>query len=343
MQKTATSVNSNLESIISKFEGTPMLVVGDLIVDHYLWGKVERISPEAPVVVVQVTEESKRPGGAGNVVSNLAELGAKVTICGVVGDDDEGRGLVKMLGDMGANVNGILVDRTRPTIVKTRVIAHAQQVVRVDRELVKPLAETYSEGVAAAVQSFASNSKGIVISDYGKGTICQPVLEKFAPLAEQGLLGLGKLPIIVDPKAPNFSKYKNATVIKPNRREAEEASGMVIVDRPSAIAAARVLLQRWGCEMVLITLGEAGMVLVSEKDGDNKAIEIETVAQEVYDVSGAGDTVSSVFGLALAVGASPKDAAELANRAAGIVVAEVGTVAVTKHELLEAVTNSRNA
>lgn len=322
---------------IERFRDTPVLVMGDLILDHYVWGKVNRISPEAPVVVVQVTEESKRAGGAGNVAANLLSLGARVSVCGIVGDDDNGRLMVDTLKSQGADINSIMVDRSRPTTVKTRVIAHAQQVVRVDREVVSPISETYSEGLAASVQSRLNTLKGVIISDYGKGTITRSIFDRLQKGESKTQLGLGKVPLLVDPKAPNFSMYVGSTVIKPNRREAEEASGLAITDRASAIRAGNELLKKWNCEMVLITLGEDGMILVSADKSSGKPIEIDTVAREVYDVSGAGDTVSAVFTLALASGATPEQAARLSNYAAGIVVREVGTVAVSRDELCEVV------
>ncbi len=326
-----------LLSLINSFQDTPILVVGDLILDHYIWGKVNRISPEAPVVVVQVSEEDKRPGGAGNVAQNLISLGAQVSLCGVVGDDKEGRELLALLDASGMKTDGVLVDRQRPTTVKTRVIAHGQQVVRVDREEVKPLAEAYAQGLCGAMQAKLLVSKGVIISDYAKGAIVPAVFDKIRQGVKDGVIGRAKVPVLVDPKAPHFSMYGGATIMKPNRIEAQEASGVVIGDRASAKEAGKVLLARWSAEMVLITLGEEGMVLVSREEGPNNAVEIETRSREVYDVSGAGDTVSAVFMLALTAGATPAEAAELANRAAGIVIGEVGTVAVTAAQLKEAV------
>lgn len=324
---------AELLSIVEKFSGTPMLVIGDLILDHYVWGKVNRISPEAPVVVVQVTEESRRPGGAGNVANNLSALGAAVSVCGLVGDDDDGRALLELLEARAIDASGVLVDRTRPTTVKTRVIAHAQQVVRVDREIAAPISESYREGIAAALQAKLGHARGIVVSDYAKGVICEPIFRRIEQGFEQGVLGLGKAPVIVDPKCRNLGLYSRATVIKPNRSEAEEASGISINSRAKAIEAGGILLDRWNCDMVLITLGEMGMVLVSKMQDQEPVIEVETMAREVYDVSGAGDTVSAVFALSLSVGATSRQAALLANYAAGIVVAEVGTVAVTEEQL----------
>ncbi|MFN8389033.1 MAG: PfkB family carbohydrate kinase [Bdellovibrionota bacterium] len=326
-----------LQSVIEKFQNTPVLVVGDIFIDHYIWGKVSRISPEAPVVVVNVTTEDRRLGGAGNVARNLVTLGAKVHMCGVIGDDDAGKMLVQMLETVGADVEGMMVDRTRSTIVKTRVIAHSQQVVRIDHEVLKPLGANYAQGLSAALKSKFQAVKGIIVSDYGKGTICPDVIDPIQKELGSGVLGVANTPVLIDPKAPNFSLYRGASIIKPNRAEASEASGIAIADRATAVQAARVLAERWGSEMVLITLGEQGMVLVAAGDKDSPVVEVDTVAQDVFDVSGAGDTVSAVFLLALAVGATPEQAAVLSNCAAGIVVAEVGTVAVTTAQLRERV------
>lgn len=327
---------AELYSLIDRLPGKEILVVGDLILDHYIWGKVARISPEAPVVVVQVSEENKRPGGAGNVVNNLAALGVKVRLCGIVGDDENGRDLTRMLKDSGVDVSGVLVDKSRPTTVKTRVIAHAQQVVRVDREDDSPLDAALGDKLAGIVEKTLASVGGAIVSDYGKGAICASLLERLGELGARGVTGL-KRPLLVDPKAPNYGLYRGATVIKPNRKEAEEACGILIRSRADAVRAGTMLLDKWGCEMVLITLGEDGMVLVSHGDKAAQSFEIDTVAQEVYDVSGAGDTVSAVFTAALAAQASPEQAAELANFGAGIAVAEVGTVAVTREDLRAAV------
>ena len=331
------SKQKELLSVIERFSGTPVTVLGDLIVDQYVWGKVDRISPEAPVVVVKVQEENQRSGGAGNVARNLVALGAKVSVCGLVGDDVPGRNMVAQLGEDGVDTDGILVDRNRPTTIKTRVIAHAQQVVRVDREATDMVSPGLAQALAAGLDAQFEKSKGIIISDYAKGAIGPSLFESVRSGYQRGLLGFGKVPVLVDPKSPNFPMYIGPTVVKPNRQEAEQASGVLINSREDALEAGRLLLEKWQTELVLITLGEQGMVLVPGSDLKSEASVIETVAREVYDVSGAGDTVSAVFTLALAVGASPEQAARLANYAAGVVVAEVGTVAITKEQLFEAV------
>lgn len=331
--------SSELLRVIDSFKQSRVVVIGDLLLDEYIWGQVERISPEAPVVVVRQTEESKRLGGAGNVVHNLIALGAQVSVCGVVGDDDAGRVLVSMLETLGADTDGVLIDRTRPTPVKTRVIAHGQQVVRVDREHTGIIAPTYQEGIAAHLESQLSHASGVVVSDYAKGTISPPLFNRIEKGYAEGSLGAGKIPVLVDPKAPNFSLYRGATVIKPNRKEAEEASLIRIHERKDAIRAGKKLLEKWNTEMVLITLGELGMVLVAPQDGENPEVEVDTVARDVFDVSGAGDTVSAAFLLSLAAGATCTQAANISNIAAGIVVGEVGTVAVKFDDLQKTISH----
>lgn len=319
---------SELESIIDRFRGAPILVYGDVLVDHYIWGTVDRVSPEAPVVVVSVKREDRRLGGAGNVARNIAALGGRPVLAAVVGADEAGRQLGSLLNEIGVDSSGLVVDESRPTIVKSRVIAHSQQVVRIDYEKIQPLPDSVIGTLRDAVARLGAGVAGVTVSDYGKGTVGSTVL--------QGLLNQStRIPVLVDPKAPHFALYRGATVVKPNRSEAAEASGMAVTDRASAIIAARRLLTDWCCAMVLITLGEEGMVLVTASDSAVPAVEVDTVAQEVFDVSGAGDTVSAVFTLALAVGASPASAAVLANCAAGIVVGEVGTVAVSADALRE--------
>ena len=322
---------------IDSFANRKIVVVGDLILDHYIWGNVNRISPEAPVVVVDTTEESKRPGGAGNVVNNLVELGAEVAVCGVVGADDNGKILVETLQGLGVNTSGIVIDEARPTSVKTRVIAHAQQVVRVDRELRSPLSEGVRKRLIAPFQEQLNNAEGVIFSDYAKGVVCKEQFDIINTSFDSGLMNAEKCPVLVDPKAPNFPMYSRASIIKPNRKEAEEASGLKISTRDDAIVAGRKLLSSWNCEFVLITLGEDGMVVVGNKSGKETIVEVDTVAREVFDVSGAGDTVSAVFLLSLSAGATLLEAAQLANYAAGIVVAEVGTVAVKSSELRSAI------
>lgn len=330
-------MSSELLKAIDRFRDTPILLVGDLMLDHYIWGKVERISPEAPVVVVEVTEESERPGGAALVAHNLVQLGAKVFIAGIVGEDAAGSALREILSSLGVDTSALVTDSSRPTTIKTRVIAHSQQVVRFDRENRLPVAGALGVELAKKVSELIPRTKAMSISDYAKGAITEPLFDVLDAEQQGGRLGLKKYPVVIDPKAPNFSLYRNATVIKPNRSEAARAANLEIPTRAHALSAGEILLEKWGCEMVMITLGEEGMALVTNASGEPHTTEIDTTAREVFDVTGAGDTVNAVFTLALASGSSPEQAARLANYAAGLVVAEVGTVAITATDLRAAV------
>ena len=326
-----------LIEVLDRFPDIPMTVAGDLILDHYIWGRVERISPEAPVVVVQVTEENSRLGGAANVANNLIHLGAKVSLIGAVGDDVAGRDLTQMFRELGGAADGIKVDASRPTTRKTRVIAHSQQVVRVDHEASNALPAALTACMAECLLAEMSRTKGIIISDYAKGVVTTALFDAVETGYKKGFLGLDKIPVVVDPKYPNFPLYRHVTVIKPNRKEAEEATHRKIKTRADGIAAAEELLQMFKCEVMMITMGELGIVVVSDVNGVRQAVEVETVAREVYDVSGAGDTVSAVFGMALAAKATLAQAAILANFAAGVVVQELGTVPVTIAQLRDAI------
>ena len=320
-----------LLATLDKIVSTPVLVVGDLILDRYIWGKVDRISPEAPVPVVEVVKTEGRLGGAGNVVRNLATIGAKATVCGLIGDDDDGRDLMALFKEIGANTDGVVVDTTRPTTVKTRVIAATQQIVRIDRE--KKVAESHeaSSKMVEAINKAIEGNRAVILSDYGKGAVCSEVLDALQRASADHRLELGVRPLFVDPNPRNYNNYRSMSVAKPNRKEAEIASGCSIASVQDAFAAADVLMRKWNSEMMVISLGEDGMIV--KQAGEPKGVHLETMAQEVFDVSGAGDTVTALFCSALAVGASPTTAGVLANIAAGIVVSEVGTVAVDLERL----------
>lgn len=325
------SSKKELLDTLQKIRGLPVLVAGDLMLDRYIWGKVERISPEAPVPVVHTTRIEDRLGGAGNVARNLASLGAKVALSGFVGDDKEGQAILEIMDRDGIQKEGVIVDRSRPTCLKTRVIAHSQQVVRIDREELSHPAAALCEGFAAVVDAQIDASRAVILSDYGKGCVSQPIMKKLVEARRQGRLGSGARPFLVDPHPANYELYRGISIAKPNRREAEKASGVRIVDRQSALKAARTLLELWDAEMMLVTLGEDGLALVNGPR--DEGLFLETVAIEVHDVSGAGDTVTAIFGAALACGASPAVAGDLANIGAGVVVSEVGTVAIDPEKL----------
>lgn len=316
--------------LIQRFPKAGILVIGDFILDQFVWGKVNRISPEAPVPVVNVDRESYLPGGSLNVANNIHTLGGTVYPCGVVGRDLQGRLLLKVIRREGIDTGGILYDADRPTSVKTRVIAHSQQVVRFDREKSQDISSEACKKIIKFVRQRISTIDVIIIEDYGKGVVQPALLRDIVRVAKKF-----KKPVLVDPKEKHFSYYTGVTVITPNRREAY--GGLENYRNNGDLSLEEVgrgLLKKLKCEAVLITLGEDGMALF-ERDGS--ITKVPTAAREVYDVSGAGDTVIAVFGLALAAGAKIREAAVLSNFAAGIVVGKLGTATVSPDELKKAV------
>jgi D-beta-D-heptose 7-phosphate kinase/D-beta-D-heptose 1-phosphate adenosyltransferase len=326
------STKKGLE-IISKFEKSKILVIGDIMVDQFVWGKVSRISPEAPVPVVNVTSESLLLGGAANVVNNIYSLEGKVLVCGVVGNDEMGNKLIGDLRDMGVDTDGIIVENGRPTTVKTRIIAHSQQVVRYDREDISEITLDSMQKVISYLKKNLNGLNAVIISDYGKGVISGQLIREVLRLVRNN-----EKIISVDPKVNKFSFYKDVTVITPNNNEASDAAGIEIKDEETLLRVGEILLNKLACKLLLITRGEEGMTLF-EDSGD--VTHIPTLAKEVYDVTGAGDTVISALTLALTVGASLKEAAVIANYAAGIVVGEIGTAAVTRGKLIEAIKRNK--
>jgi len=309
--------------ILNAFRRRKVLVVGDLILDHYIWGKVDRISPEAPVPVVQVTRESFMLGGAANVAHNIIALGGKAAVVGISGKDPAGGALTDMLVKRGVDCEGIFVEE-RPTTVKTRVIAHNQQVVRFDREDSKYITGKALESVVGYICSVCNDYDGLIISDYRKGMVSGQLV--------RGLLRhprLKKMFIAVDPKVGHFGFYKGVSLITPNVAEASSGAGLEITDEASLMRAGRALMARLGCRAVLITRGEQGMSLFERR----RVSHIPTVARKVYDVTGAGDTVISAFTLAHVSGATLEEAAVIANHAAGVVVGEVGTAVATPEQV----------
>ena len=320
---------ARLKHVISKFDQAKVLVVGDLILDEFIWGNVSRISPEAPVPVVWVDSENFMPGGASNVANNIRSLGGEVYLAGVVGDDSRGEVLQSLLRKKGVHTEGIFVDKHRPTTQKTRVIAHHQQVVRIDREQLKPIPEPVMKQILSYVHDRVGTLDAVIIEDYGKGVIVPKLVQSIVKLAKKQ-----EKIISVDPKETHFSYYRGVTTLTPNHHEAASAVGFKIKDDISLEKAGRVMLKRLKCKSVLITLGENGMAIF--EDG-KPMVKIPTVAQEVFDVSGAGDTVISALTLALAGGASTIDAAHISNCAAGIVVGKVGVAVTTQDELIEGI------
>ncbi len=316
---------SKIEHTISKFNGLKILVIGDLILDEFIWGDSSRISPEAPVPVVLVERESLMPGGAANVANNISAIGAKAYLAGVVGKDEHGRQLETILRKKGVNIEGIVSDPGRPTTLKTRVVARHQQVVRIDRENSSHLSGPVHKELADYIKRKIKDVDGIIIEDYGKGVITPAVLKEVIPLARKY-----RKVIAVDPKEEHISYYKGVTVITPNRKEAEAMGGIKASDDASLDRLGRSLLERLKLQAALITLGEQGMRLF-ERGG--RITHIPTVAQEVFDVSGAGDTVIAVFAAALCAGAKMIEAAHISNFAGGIVVGKVGVATTSQAEL----------
>ncbi len=328
MTNTLTQQRARL--IADAFTSKRIVVLGDMMLDEFIWGRVRRISPEAPVPVVEVDRQTLALGGAGNVVSNLIALGAAATPIGVLGDELDADRLRAAFAELGVGTGRLVVDTARPTTVKTRIIAHNQQVVRADRESRGPIA---AEIEARVIDSFCDEidaADAVVVSDYGKGLLTPDLLARTLTKArERGLI------VCLDPKMRNFVHYQPVTVITPNNQEAAEASGIPIEDERSLTEAGRKLLGSIDARAVLITRGEEGMALFSGGGSDGARVtHIPTVAREVYDVTGAGDTVIATLALALASGASMEEAAVLANHGAGVVVGKVGTAAVTREELL---------
>jgi len=314
------------ESVLDRFPQARILVVGDLILDQYIWGVVSRISPEAPIPVVEVTRESFTLGGAANVAHNVCALGAQAEVCGIVGEDGYGRMLLETLQEKKIGVHGVVKDPTRPTTLKTRVVAHKQQVVRVDREDARDADAPLLEAMEQRIRDRLPHVDALILEDYGKGVIQPSLLERIVPLVRAS----GKI-VTVDPKKDHFDFYRGVTCITPNRQEAEAAAGMRIVDTRSLHRAGRLLLERLGCDAVLITLGDRGMCMFQQ---GREPLEIPAQAREVFDVSGAGDTVIAALTTALVAGAAPGEAAAVSNAAGGLVVEKLGTATVSRDELM---------
>lgn len=322
-----------LRRYVDGLSDTKVVVVGDILMDEYVWGDVSRISPEAPVPVVEVKQETKMLGGAANVVNNIASLGGTPILCGVIGDDQTGREIVDTMMQQGLRTDGIIREPGRPTSIKTRVVAHNQQVVRFDREERKRLEDESIKRILDFVRQMKGGYEAIIVTDYGKGVISAELMEGL-----RKLLSDSKTLIAVDPKTGNFEFYQGVDVITPNHHEAAAFCRMEIVDEESLVQAGRHMLNELNCRSVLITQGKDGMTLF-ERNGEIS--HIPTVARKVFDVSGAGDTVTGTFTLALAAGLTPRQAAVLANLAAGIVVGEIGTATVTASRLKEVLLSGR--
>lgn len=311
---------------IDKFNEVRIFVIGDVMLDIFMYGKVNRISPEAPVPVVNITHEKKVPGGAANVALNLRELGVDTTLIGLVGSDEEGRFLENYLHNNKIKI--FLLNDGRPTTVKTRIIAGGQQVVRVDREVSHKLSDKKEAKIIDFLEKNVDVFDGIIISDYAKGMITKKLIKKIVELCKK----YNKI-VTVDPKIENFFYYKEVTTLTPNNKEASSATGINIKDDRSLIKCGNFILKKLGAKSLIITRGEKGMTIF-----ENGQVEhLPTVAKEVFDVTGAGDTVISVVSTMLALNASLRESAILSNIAAGIVVGKIGTATVNIDELKKGV------
>lgn len=327
-----------LREILAGFAGKRVLVIGDLMLDRYLWGHTDRISPEAPVPVVEIESETFRPGGAGNVIHNLHELGAEVAAAGVVGDDMEGEKLKALLAAERVDLSGVVVDPTRPTTSKTRIIARrvmekggerglGQHIVRADREVRTPIAGSAQRGLTERIRE-ARSVDALFVSDYAKGVVTPDLMDA----VREGMQRLDR-PAVVDPKGRSFEKYHGVTAISPNQAEALGAFNLESTDEETVVAAGHEMVKRFYLQAVFMTRSEKGVSLF-ERNG--QAVHIPSTAREVHDVSGAGDTTAAVYTLALLAEASHREAAYVGNLAGGVVVGKVGVVPVFVEELLRA-------
>jgi D-beta-D-heptose 7-phosphate kinase/D-beta-D-heptose 1-phosphate adenosyltransferase len=305
-----------------------VVVLGDVMLDEFVWGDVTRISPEAPVPVVDVRRESVHLGGAANVLANLVALGALGSVVGVVGNDDSGRRLRNGLRELGAN-DSLVVDDARPSTIKTRIIAHSQLVVRADRESRTPVSAQIEVQIISSIKQALREANAFVVSDYDKGVVTPRILGEILPFAYE------RVPVLIDPKLRNFNFYRPATLVTPNHHEALRMSDSEDHSDDGLRHAGSVIRKKLGCDAVLITRGDKGMMLLEgQGEVEGEPVYVKTAAREVYDVTGAGDTVIAALAAALAAGTSMIEAATLANHAAGIVVGKVGTATATADELI---------
>jgi D-beta-D-heptose 7-phosphate kinase/D-beta-D-heptose 1-phosphate adenosyltransferase len=315
-------------ALLEAMRGRRVFVLGDVMLDEFVWGRVARISPEAPVPVVEVTGQSFHLGGAGNVAANLRSLGGQPTLAGVVGRDDPARRIEETLAEVGIASCLEASNTGRPTTVKTRVIAHGQQVVRTDREAAGEISADTESALFAALRRELASCEALVISDYQKGAVTASLLRRTLPLARRR-----RVPVLVDPKLRNFRRYRGVTLVTPNQSEAERATGRSTASEQGVVEAGRRILSLLGCRAALITRGEQGMSLFER---GRRPVRVPAAAREVFDVTGAGDSVIATMALAVAAGARLPEAAVLANCAAGVVVGKVGTAPATPDEVLEA-------
>lgn len=323
-----TMTNIRAREIIENFSQAKVLVVGDIMIDHFIWGKVSRISPEAPVPIVDVRKENLMLGGCANVIHNIYAMGGNVSGAGIVGADDMGKKLFDEFRKKRIDAGGIVVEANRPTTLKTRVVAHGQQVVRFDRESKHPAEAESIDKIISYVKTACNNVGVIILSDYSKGVVTKTLLDGIRRfIAGRNII------VCVDPKQDDFSLYRDFDVVTPNHYEAERAVGIEIKNESDLRRVGTILLDRYAFKAVLITRGEEGISLF-ERGSKVVHTPFPAEAKEVFDVTGAGDTMIGAFALCLAAGANFKEAAILANHAAGIAVGKVGTATVSREELI---------
>lgn len=322
------SKRAHFSDLVNRAAEIEVLCVGDIMLDRFIYGSVDRISPEAPIPVMRIKREDSMLGGAGNVVRNLLSLGANARFCGLVGEDEAGRTVAGLLNESDHCTANLLLDENRPTSIKTRFMAAQQQMLRADCEETHPLSEQLQNDLLLDVAEGLSEVQVMVLSDYGKGVLEGDIAQDLINLAKKA-----SIPVVVDPKGTDYSKYRGATLVTPNRKELHEASRLPCDSDESIVAAARLIIETCGIENVLATRSQDGMTLVTST---GNVVHLPTEAREVFDVSGAGDTVVATLAMALGLKADLSDGAELANIAAGIVVAKVGTATVYGEELIEA-------
>ena len=328
MEKKHPDLN-RLKTIVNALSSSKIIVVGDSMIDEYFWGDVQRISPEAPVPVVAVESVSRRLGGAANVVQNLSRLGLPTSLISVCGDDDNGQMLLNMLAELGCDASGVFRSPLRPTTIKTRIIARQQQVVRADRESISDLAGSECDALKTVYDHVIEHARGVIISDYGKGVVSPDFISYLTEKCRTRSIFTA-----IDPKDRYTHFYKGTSIITPNLKEAHMLLGIPMhpCSYSDIEALGWKLMENYDLAYLLITLSERGMALF-ERDA-HRFDHLPTVAQKVFDVTGAGDTVIGVFTAAIVSGASPFEAAYLANHAAGLTVAQLGTASVTADELL---------
>ena len=320
---------SQAETLLQRIQGRKVAVLGDVMLDEYLFGEVNRISPEAPVPIVRVLRERVVLGGAANVASNLKALGAEPLLIGTLQKDAAGDRVLGLLTGLGVSISGLVLDNSRPTIIKTRVIGQQQQMLRIDREDAGPPDAAVLLGLKDRLERALGGASALIVSDYAKGTVSTPVMD-----AVREICGAQNIPWVVDPKPAHRLLYRGATLMTPNTKEAAELTGHPARSDMEVTIAGRALIAELGLKGLLVTRSERGMALFSQDAGHAAPWMIPTEAREVFDVSGAGDTVIAAFSAAIATGADWREAAMLANAAAGVVVAKMGTATATPDEIL---------